>query len=194
MRHFICLMILFIIFPLAGINSSGFQARQISLELIKSIEYSKPIILEVRAGEFTNQLEGELSQILLSLGADIREPQTRYVHTIIDPSLDAAEDKYNLTGFGLESAHLVRISMDITWQMVEEKRFLSYRTSRVPVYSFDVKTIELPENRLKTISTYEIAGAASARNEYGSFRLRWFEPIFASAALGSLLYLLWTTE
>mgnify|MGYP006967020225 CR=1 FL=1 len=99
-----------------------------------------------------------------------------------------------LLDYGVDSANLVQIDMNIKWQTTEQKGFFFYRSERKPVYSFSIKQIRLPMHKLISISTYDYSQSSARDNTMPSTRLRWFEPLFATAAVASLVFLLWTIE
>lgn len=175
-------------------NQNAFEVQAISSELIKSIDLSQAVFLEIRAGEYSSTLENELRLQLLKLGADIREYKLRVGNGLNETSDESYDKQYTLSSYNLSRAHLIQINMDINWQLVEKKRIFSYQSSRVPVYSFEIKTIQLPEYKLLALSNYKHIGKNKLGFESGNHHLRWFDPIIATAALGSLIYLLWTTE
>ncbi len=171
-------------------NTPGFDVKEISSELLKGIDTSLPIYLEIRAGEFSSALQTELSMELLTMGADLREAPRSFNLGMYDSS---DEEMSFLKNSNLIIANLVQVNMDIGWQLLEHKGIFTYHSKRIPVYNFEVKTIRLPEQRLMALSTYKYTGKPGTDRE-SNISIRWFDPIIASAALGSLIYLLWTTE
>ncbi|MDZ4182903.1 MAG: hypothetical protein U1B83_08510, partial [Candidatus Cloacimonadaceae bacterium] len=155
-----------------------------------------PIFLDVRAGEWSSAIETNLRRILLEKGADIRESGA----TIHLPALTTTEDAaptdpgIDLSPFQLSSASLVQVQMELEWQVVEQKNFLSYRSIRQPLYVFNLKQIDLPSLRLRKITNYSIRPKFTPDSEYSVSGIKWFEPMLATAALASIIYLLWTTE
>lgn len=194
MQRYLLLLILVLIMPVYGL-----QQRQDATELAESlanlINIEEPIFLELRTGEWTSSLDVSLREALLTRGADLRE-NTGSLHSpvyLTDPDdQEAADTQSLLEQYNLETASLVSITMDIGWLTVEHKGFLSYRQERKPVYNFTIKQIELPSNRLMLIQTISFERTGTAVES--SSRLRWYEPVFASLALASMIYLLWTTE
>ena len=171
------------------------QLAVVAADLAALVELEEPIFLELRTGEWTTALDAALRQELLSRGADIREsgvshsPVSVYTHTQDETSTAA-----RLTALGLEQARLVQVTMDIVWLTVEHKSFLSYRQERKPVYNFTLRQISLPGGRLERIDSLSREIQSSVVGDRGSTRLRWFEPILASLALASMVFLLWNTE
>ena len=180
---------------LAAKNQS-LEAAQIADSLAARISVSEPLILELRTGEWTPVLQTALRKALLARGADIREMQGEYLaepDTLSDPAVQPGAE-YPLAQLGLSSALLVQVDMDYGWQTVERKSFLSYKQERHQVYNFGVKQIRLPDYKLQAISVYVHERKEPGSSETTFSRLKWFEPVFASLALASVIYLLWTTE
>lgn len=178
----------------------GMQQRQeiadLAVQLAGMIDIEQPLFLELRTGEWTNSLESALRSELLLRGADLRE--SRSVHSsvlFIEGQAEGDEAlSVRLHELGLTAASLVQINLEIGWITVERKSLLSYKTERRPVYNFTLKQISLPSARLTAIRTLAYERRSNQVAEYGSSRLRWFEPIMASLGLASMIFLLWTTE
>ena len=99
-----------------------------------------------------------------------------------------------LSDYGINSAILISVDLNLKWQVVERKSFLSYRSERIPVYSFITKQIQLPEYRLLSIDHYDFAPQDNIDSSISAPRLKWFEPLIASTAVASIIFLLWTIE
>lgn len=173
-----------------GALQTDFDARSISTELATLIESDKPLFIEVRAGEYSHSLQKELISVLLSQGADIRESKNNLLYDVEQ----STEETDVLSFYGLGSATLVQINMDINWESQEDKRLFSYQSTRIPVYSFDLRFMDLPGYRVRDIKSYTHLPKHTTNKSSESSRMRWFDPIIATAALGSLIYLLWNTE
>ncbi|MDD4310333.1 MAG: hypothetical protein PHO32_08135, partial [Candidatus Cloacimonetes bacterium] len=75
-----------------------------------------------------------------------------------------------------------------------QKNFFSYRSERQPVYSFETRQIQLPEQRLLKISAYDFVRPNSPETVASRMQFRWFEPLVAGAAIGSMIFLLWNFD
>ena len=177
-------------------RGQSLEAIQIADSLAARISTSEPLFLELRTGEWTPSLQIALRRALLARGADLRELESEFVAeqdssggAALTPGAD-----YPLSKLGLSSALLVQIDMDYGWQTIERKSFLSYKQERHQVYNFGIKQIKLPDHKLQAISVYVHEKKDPGSTQTQISRLRWFEPVFASLALGSIIYLLWTTE
>lgn len=165
--------------------------------LMPYIDASKPLIIEITAGEWTIPLQTEIRTRLLEKGADIRE---------VDENIQIPENLWDdqipeqlvllskLSALGLNEVNVVQIRLDVQWQIREQRKFFSYRRERLPMYNFHIKSIQLPEFRLLRIGTYTVVGQSNPIDHTRQYRLKWFEPVIATIAIGSIVYLLWTIE
>jgi len=64
----------------------------------------------------------------------------------------------------------------------------------MPVYHFVLKQITLPEQQLIALQEYKLNGTPEIENPGSLLAMKWYEPILASAVLGSLIYMLWTLK
>ncbi|MCK9309209.1 MAG: hypothetical protein PHH43_00960 [Candidatus Cloacimonetes bacterium] len=171
------------------------EAEIIAKEIGKEIQTDEPIFIDLRAGEWTDPLIQDLSIILLNRGADLRDnPQTLQNPDYSLEVADNGSEQINLKDYGIASAVLVQVNLNIKWQEKIEKSFFSYHNTRQPVYSFETKQIHLPEQRLIKISAFDFSRPDSPESEVSSLRLRWFEPLVAAAAIGSMIFLLWNYD
>ncbi len=186
--------ILCFVYSLCALSDND-KIATISSELVKLIDLDEPIFLDIRAGEWTSQMENEIRTQLLGKDADIRE-QLPELHSPASDSesVDIDQTKAILDNFQTDAAYLYQISLDIEWNVLEHKKLFAYRVERVPTYSFTIKKILLPENRLLALNIYKYSGNAPETLSSREIRLKWFDPIIASLAIGSLIYLLWTIE
>ncbi|MDD2228872.1 MAG: hypothetical protein PHY48_05640 [Candidatus Cloacimonetes bacterium] len=171
------------------------EAEIIASEIAKEIQTDEPIFLDLRAGEWTAPLIQDLSRILLSRGADLRDNPNAL--QIPEYSLELADNSLghiNLPDYGITNAVLVQVNLSVKWQEKIEKSFFSYHSTRQPVYSFETKQIHLPDLRLIKISAYDFSRLDSPDSEVSNLRLRWFEPLVAAAAIGSMIFLLWNYD
>lgn len=165
-------------------------ARSVAEHIAGFIKVDEPILMDIRCGEWTPALTQSLTELLLNSGADIRESTNH----VFSEDETAASDTISLQTYSLKSANLVRISLSMKWQVIEKKSFFSYQSERKPIYSFEVKQIRLPNQQLKYVNTYDYMPKDSKDSTLSSARLRWFEPLVATTALGTLIFLLWTIE
>lgn len=195
MKHYLLLAVLLLVVSLHGVQQRQ-EIEALAVQLAGLIDLGQPLFLELRTGEWTGSLGTALRSELLLRGADLRESTTAHSSVFF---LEEQDDIHaSLTGrlesYGLESASLVQINLEIVWETVEHKGFLSYRRERRPVYNFTVKQISLPDARLTMIRSLAFERSSDRAGEYLGNRLRWFEPVVASLGLASMIFLLWTTE
>lgn len=169
------------------------EVEQAAVQIAALIDTSQPLFVEVRAGDLSSQLQYRLRQLLLEKGADLRELKLDDLDLSAEGG-DAGSALPNLSSYALKTALLVDIAMELQWRTVETKSFLSYHSERVPLYSFEIKQIYLPQNRLARIDRVSVAATNNKAESQITRNLKWFEPVLATTALASIIYLLWTTE
>jgi len=135
-------------------------------------------------------LSRSLSELLLEQNADIRETLTQSGYT----DYGGDSEGIPLSDYGLESALLVQVQMNIKWQNIEHKSFFSYRSERNLINSFVVKQVQLPQQRLIAIDNYDFPQKSAQDSVLSAPRLHWFEPLIATTAIASIIFLLWTIE
>ncbi len=165
----------------------------ISERIVELIDVSHPLILDIQAGDLTPRLDFLIRGLLLAQGADLRETDPRdglaWAVSAGD-SLTAA----NLGPFAAQNLTLVSVGLDLGGTTVESKSFLSYRSERYPLYTFLVKQIRLPGYKLLSIGELSFTDRERKTSGPSLSSLKWFEPVLASTALASLIYLLWAIE
>lgn len=168
----------------------------IATSIVEQINTAEPIILDIRAGEWSQALATEIKRQLLTRGADIRETgpgqHSPAFSDVPQDSLDVQE--INLERFKLNSALLVLVELELRWQTVERKSFLSYSSQRKPLYVFNLKQISLPSRQLRQVGSVSRELKSSHPGSETVTGIKWFEPLLVTAALASIIYLLWTTE
>jgi hypothetical protein len=166
------------------------ELAKIALDIASTIDLDQPLFLDLRCGEFTPDLSQSLSSLLLKRKADLRQSTAHSFYTDFDPETESI----SLDEYGLQQALLVQVQMNIKWVTKEHKSFFSYRTERNPVHSFEVKQIQLPGRQLIQIDSFEYLQYNSAESTLSAPGLRWFEPLIATTAIASIIFLLWTIE
>ncbi|HNX37914.1 MAG TPA: hypothetical protein PL124_03695 [Candidatus Cloacimonadota bacterium] len=171
--------------------------EEVTARITEVIDVSEPIFIELTAGEWTPVLDPSLRSALLSQGADIREVmQDAQSPEVPTDSLNAYPEltTYDLKKYNLSRAKLVQISNEVSWDVVDRKSFLSYKQDQRQVNRFIIKQISLPDYQLKTMDEFSIVRDVPDADRKRSPKLRWFEPLFASLAVASLVFLLWTSQ
>jgi len=164
---------------------------EITSEIAKEIQIGQPIFLDINCGEWNSELTQKLSNLLLAKGADLRY---NLQETASAQSSPEAENIPNLMALGLDNALLVQIKLNIVWQETVKSSFFSYRTERYPVHIFDIRQIQLPAQQVLKITTHNLPRPNPDNSGMGSWHFRWFEPLVAGAAIGSLVFLLWNFD
>lgn len=166
------------------------ELRAVAQDIADAIALDQALFLDLRCGEFSPALSRNLSQLLLEQGADIRQSSAHSFYTEFDPE----SESISLDEYGLQQALLVQVQMNIKWVTKEHKSFLSYRTERKAVHSFEVKQVQLPGRQLIDIDSFDYLQPYSAESTMSAPHLRWFEPLIATTAIASIIFLLWTIE
>lgn len=177
---FLCLWL-----PLLAVQAAQ-EAVEIASAIAQEIQTGEPVFLELHTGEWTPALSQQLSMLLIERGTDLRTANETD-HSELEPAVG----QINLANYGLESALLVQVELNVKWLEVVQRNFFSYRSERHPIYSFETKQILLPQQRLIKVSSYDFNRPNSPDTEISRLRLRWFEPLVASAAIASMIFLLW---
>lgn len=196
MRKVLCLILL------AAIGNAFAQGRptepelaKLSASIVALIDTDKPIFLEVWAGDWSPGLSGEIQKQLLKRGDQIRLtksgdqlPATSLLDSII------YQKDIDLESYDLQEAVLVKVDMELQWQTIEHRSFISYSSERKPMYVFTVRQIHLPDFRLEKVGSTHFQFSAEKSSTITSTGIKWFEPMLVTATLASIIYLLWTTE
>ncbi len=162
---------------LAWATDAKDQAQVLALRIADLLTSGEIHVLDIRCGEWTPSLKRELSSELLKREFDLRE--THSLESFLPEN---------------EKGVLVQVDLNLDWQQVEEKNFFSYTTRRIPVSTFVVKQVSLPENRLLKLDSFEALLNYEPKQNSSAVRLRWFDPLIAISAVASIVFLLWTME
>ncbi len=177
--------------PLLAIQATQ-EAKVIALAIADEIQTSQPVFLELDCGDWTSALTQELSALLIQRKLDLRIARENRVPDFGSEAEEA--QSFQLQDYGLDSALLVQVKLNLKWQEQVQRNFFSYRRDRLPVYSFETMQILLPEQRLLKLSSYDFSRPQAREAEASNLRMRWFEPLIAGAAIGSMIFLLWNFD
>jgi hypothetical protein len=197
MRRLLCLILIATIgSAFAQVRPAGAELAKLGASIVALIDTEKPIFLEVRAGDWGPVLTGEIEKQLLEKGAEIRQLITgdQLPASSVTDSLITAVESFDLASYALEDAMLVRVDMELQWQTLEHRSFISYSSERKPIYVFTVRQIQLPEHRLEKVGSAQFQFSGEKSGVIASTGIKWFEPMLVTATLASIIYLLWTTE
>jgi len=187
MSRWFLVWVMFITATFLGAVQVSQEAATIAGALVDEIQTREPVILQVDAGEWTTPLEQELLSQLLAKGMDVR--MSPVGSTPSEP--DSLSNPLNLAAYGIDSALLLKIGLNLKWEEHSSTGFFSYHSQRVPVYSFTASQISLPGWRIVKQSSFDFHRPNLQQTETSGLRLKWFEPLIASAAIVSLVFLLW---
>lgn len=177
----------------AEANFATAEPEFISRRIVELIDTSRPLLLDIQAGDLTPRLDHLIRGLLLEKGADLRESDP----LAEAPAPLAGEDSLktlDLAPYALQSIDLVSIGLVLGGTTIENKGFLSYRCERLPLYTFQIKQIRLPGYKLLSINELSFVDREQKSGGLKLSNLKWFEPVLASTALATLIYLLWTIE
>jgi hypothetical protein len=194
MNKSLLLLLALLCFPLWGETQyAGAEPNLISERIAELISLEVPLVLDIQAGDLTGALDYRIRTLLLQKGADLREavPNSPLDYIINAPEAQAAEEKLPLA---LDRLNLVRISMELSGTTVERKSFFSYHSDRYPLYTFQVRQITLPGYKLESVDSLSFVDNNQAPDRQIITNAKWIEPVLATTAIASLIYLLWTTE
>lgn len=164
---------------------------KIAQNIATEITIGQPLFLDINCGDWNPVLTEKISSLLIEAGADLRYN----ISETGDLFFSVEEGKaINLSSYGITNALLIQVNMNIIWQEETHSSFFSYRTQRYPVYIFEIRQIELPSLQVKKISTCNLPLPEQKNSGASSLHKRWFEPIVAGAAIGSLVFLLWNFD
>ena len=173
------------------------ELADICHQIVNGITTDEPLILDIRAGEWSQALATEIKKLLLEQGADLREIMPRqHSPAFFDEESDSLdeEESYDLESLNLTKAILLLVEMELQWQTVSKKGFLTYSSQRKPLYVFNIKQIELPSRQLRKLDTISKELNTSHTQNQTLHGIKWYEPMLVTAALASIIYLLWTIE
>ena len=189
-----CLLLIVPISMLCALSSEP-AVREAGRSIVQTVDTDEPIFIEIRAGQYSSVLANEVKKQLLAKGSDLREAEPDY--------FSAAQDSLNEHAFsqagalkrlGLKQARLVLVEMELDWKTVEERGFLSYSSTRIPLYLFNIKQIALPSGQLLKLDSFSQQAKTGTDGQKAAKGIAWFEPMLITAALASIIYLLWTTQ
>lgn len=179
-------------------QDTGQKTQMIVSGLLDSLKIDTPVILDIRCGEWTPALERDIRLNLLSKGIDVRESN---INLLTDNSENLSRDTAEqdsgsklLEVLKLPKAELLELTMEQTIETGEKRNFISYARFNAPVYRFELRQVSLPDQRLLALKEYKVTGKQEIENPGSLLAMKWYEPIIASAILGSLVMMLWTLK
>ncbi len=199
-RWILTVAILFITSLWMNIQALNIEQKtpEIVSGLVDSLVFANPVILDIRCGEWTPALDREMRLKLLAIGIDLRETSIGLVDDNTDEIVKEAGDfstgKQLLEKLKLPKADLLEINLEQTIETGEKRNVFSYARYNTPVYRFEIRQIALPEQKLIALKEFKLTGSPEIENPGSLLAMKWYEPIIASAVLGSLILMLWTLK
>ena len=176
-------------------QTEAIDIDKVSGELVTLIQKDLPIILEVQAGDMTVALDNALKRKLLEENLDIREINREIYLKSEAEDIDFGSAIVSiLSEHQLTSANFVRISVETQWKTKELNKLFTYHRLRYPQYIFSVQNIILPEYRLKQTGIFVANGSPDTIGTSDDIRIKWYDPLIAVTAIGTLIYMLWNIE
>jgi len=202
MKFVVAILIIVSAVKALALNPSEMENKsaEIATSLTDSLVLQQPVILDIRCGEWTSYLEREMSKALLARKVDLRETNIMLIKDNNDMLPIAMESDFGVNGkillemLKLRNADLLEVSLEQSIETGEKKTFFSYTRYNIPVYRFTLKQIALPEQKIVFIKETKESGTVEPDNPSSLLAAKWYEPVIASAILGSLIYLLWTVK
>ncbi len=173
--------------PLSAVQATH-EAEIVAYAIAAEIQTGQPVFLNLQCGDWTPALMQQLTHILVNQNVDLRLDKSSTEDS------EASNNMPNLTEYSLDSALLVQVNLNLKWQEKVQRNFFSYHSERSPVFSFETRQIQLPQQKVLKISTYDFIRPSSVDAEVSRLRLRWFEPLVAGAAIASMVFLLWNFD
>jgi hypothetical protein len=176
------------------------KAPEIISALLDTMSFQIPVVPDVRCGEWTPALERELRKVLLQKQVDVREINFGLVKDNSEIILPTTESDSIMDGsrllqmLRLPKADYLELNLEQSTETSERCGIISYARYETPVYRFILKQIALPEQKLSALREYTVKGEPEQENPGSLLSMKWYEPLLASAILGSLIYLLWTIK
>lgn len=176
------------------------KAAEVAAALTDTLVFSSPVVLDVRCGEWTLAIERELRKILLDKNIDIREINFGLIKDGNDYLPMAMESDFGINGsmllrmLNLQNAEYLEVNLEQSLERGEKRNLISYARYSMPVYRFVLKQIALPDQQLLSLSEFKLNGTPEVENPGSLLAMKWYEPVLASAVLGSLIYMLWTLK
>lgn len=174
-----------------GLNAiqAAHEAEIIALAIADEIQTGQPVFLDLNCGEWTPALSQHLVSQLIARNEDVRLQFSDQEAGISDTETNLSQIKPS--DYGLSQALLVQVNLNLKWRDEVQRNFFSYRSTRQPVYSFEISQIQLPQQKILKVSSYDFSRPKNPEEDLVRLRMRWFEPLVAGAAIGSMIFLLW---
>jgi hypothetical protein len=130
--------------------------------------HEKPIYLDVQVGDKSGDLVILLKQTMLKNG---------YVLA------DESKSDYNT----------LQVKLDQSDELMEIKKFWGYKRYQISKSRYTLQLLD-PDTKILAFTHYEQYGKPFLLSEGYTGKMKWYDPIMLFAIIGSLVYIIWTTN
>jgi hypothetical protein len=128
----------------------------------------KPIYLDIQVGDKTTDIIVLLKQAMLAKGYELT-------------------DEVNM------NANTLQIKLDQSDELMEIKKFWGYKRYQISKSRYLLQLLD-PEKKILAFTHYELYGQPFLLSEGYTGKMKWYDPIMLFAIIGSLVYIIWTTN
>lgn len=130
--------------------------------------HEKPIILDVQAGTKSADIIVLLKQSMLADGYEIIEEANTNANTL-------------------------QVKLDQSDELMEIKKFWGYKRYQISKSRYQIQLLD-PGKKILTFTHYEQYGQPYLLAEGYTGKMKWYDPIMLFVIIGSLVYIIWTTN
>ncbi|HNX00225.1 MAG TPA: hypothetical protein PLE74_07270 [Candidatus Cloacimonadota bacterium] len=128
----------------------------------------KPVFLDIQAGDRSGDITTLLKSAMLAKGYMITE--------------DAKSD-----------ANTLQVKLDQSDEIMEVKKFWGYKRFQISKANYTLQLLD-PEKKIISFTHFEQYGQPYLLSEGYTGKMKWYDPIMLFAIIGSLVYIIWTTN
>jgi hypothetical protein len=130
--------------------------------------HEKPIYLDVQAGDKSGDIVVLLKNAMLANGYQLK---------------DEADSTSNI----------LQVKLDQSEELMEIKKLWGYKRYQIPKSRYSLQLLN-HEKEILTFTHYEQFGQPFLLSEGYTGKMKWYDPIMLFAIIGSLVYIIWTTN
>jgi hypothetical protein len=128
----------------------------------------KPVYLDVQVGDKTSDIIVLLKQAMLA-------------------------NHYVLTEDASINANILQIKLEQSDELMEIKKFWGYKRYQISKSRYQLQLLD-PEKKVLSFTHYDMLGQPYLLSEGYTGKMKWYDPIMIFAIIGSLVYIIWTTN
>lgn len=128
----------------------------------------KPIFLDIQAGDKSGDIIVLLKSTLLSHG-------------------------YTITEVTDSTANVLQVKVDQSDEIMEIKKLWGYKRYQIAKSRYQLQMLD-PDKKIIAFTHYEQYGQPYLLSEGYTGKMKWYDPIMLFAIIGSLVYIIWTTN